>query len=784
MRKIKYYKLCVDGTNDSFFTYCDENDEFFIGDRVAVNFRNKEHGAIIIEEDPQKDYEFRVLPIKRKLEGEVSLSKNYIKLLLWVKNYYLCKFENVLKAALPADLKIKYEEIYYLSDLGRADILNPIVIYLLEREYTTKATLRKQFSNEFLNFAIEKNILILNTNKKICYNLRQEEENIKNCSINVNETEHIYNDNKILELKNYFIKRAEISKQTLLSKFSKKDIEKLLKEEKLIFTKRVKEREIKISKNEDEKISVNAILNDEQQKVRDEILHDKDNKFFLIKGITGSGKTEIYINLIREALLRNRGSIFLVPEISLTPQMVERFKREFEDGVAILHSRLSNKERGEEWLKIHSGEKKVVLGVRSAVFAPVMDLEYIIIDEEHETSYKQDSSPIYNAKFVALKRSQLENCKVIFGSATPSVESYYYGKTNMFKLLTLNNRYKNATLPDVDIVDMREENDNFFSKKLLQNIRETLLRKEQVILLLNRKGYSTMVQCKDCGHIEECEHCSIKMSYYHSRHTLKCNYCGTEKKFTGKCSNCGSTNLDFGGKGVEQVEHKLKEYFDVPIVRMDADTAREKDYYKETYYKFLNHEYDIMIGTQLIAKGLHFPNVTLVGIINADMILSFPDFRAGEKTYQLITQASGRAGRGDKKGKVIIQTYQPENYIMDKILKNDYEGFYNSEIEMRKILSYPPFSKIINIGLSSTKEEILENVSKLLKDTIKCDYVEIYGPNKSLVYKVKDRYRQNIFIKGSKKNIDHFKKELEKILSNFDSKGCRIIVDIDPISLI
>ncbi len=780
MRRIRYYKLCVDGTN-SFFTYCDENDEYNIGDRVAVSFRGREQGALIAEPDKSSEFEFKVLPIKRKLTGEVSLNETYMKMLLWVRNYYMCKFEQVLKAAIPSDLKVKYEEVYKLTDNGRNDFLNPIINYFLEREQVTKPVLRKHFSKEFINNAVEKNILIINTNKKICYNFKSElffsEDDLKGIS-------NDFTEENLRELKNYFTRKSEMIKTSLENKFAKKEIERLIKEEKLLFIKRVKEKEEKkILSREKEKISINAVLNSEQQKVRDKILNSQ-KKYFLIKGITGSGKTEIYINLIREALLRGKGSIFLVPEISLTPQMVERFKKEFEDGVAILHSRLSNKERGEEWLKLYSGEKKVVLGVRSAVFAPVKELEYIIIDEEHESSYKQDTTPIYNAKFVALKRSQLEGCKVIFGSATPSIESYYFGKTGMFELLTLESRYNNAVLPDVKVVDMKDEEDSFFSKELLKNIRETLLKKEQVILLLNRKGYSTMVQCKECGHIEECEHCSIKMSYYHSRKTLKCNYCGTEKRFNGKCSKCGSSELDFGGKGVEQVEHKLREYFDVPIVRMDADNAREKNFYKETYYKFLNKEYDIMIGTQLIAKGLHFPNVTLVGVINADMILSFPDFRAGEKTYQLITQAAGRAGRGDKKGKVIIQSYQPESYVMEKIMKNDYEGFYNSEIEMRKILGYPPFSKIINIGISSSKEEKLEKIAKRLFNAVKRDYVEIYGPNKSLVYKVKDRYRENIFIKGSKKNIDYYKKELEKILTEFDDEGCRIVVDIDPVNLI
>lgn len=772
---MRYYKLCVDGTN-SFFTYCDKENEYETGDRVAVNFRGREHGAFIIAEETETEFSFKVLPIKRKLANEISLTKEYINLLLWVSKYYMCRFDQIIKAAIPSDLKIKYEEVYKLTETGRYDYKNPVVDYFLQREQVSKPVLRTHFSNDFIKWAVEKNILTVNMNKKICYNFTADDINNDISLENFSE--------ELKKLKDYFSRKSEMIKSSLENKFPKKSIEKLVKEGKLIFIKRVKEKtETEIKEKADEKISINASLTPEQQNIKNKIENSEKN-YFLIKGITGSGKTEIYISLIRDALLKGKGSIFLVPEISLTPQMVERFQREFSHGVAILHSRLTAKERGEEWIKIYSGQKKVVLGVRSAIFAPVKDLEYIVVDEEHEGSYKQDTSPIYNAKFIALKRGQLEKCKIILGSATPSVESYYYGKTGMFELLTLEARYNNAKLPEVEIVDMKEEEDSFFSRELLKNIRETLLKKEQVILLLNRKGYSTMVQCKDCGHIEECTHCSIKMSYYHSRKTLKCNYCGTEKRFDGKCSECGSTNLDFGGKGVEQVEHKLKEYFDVPVVRMDSENAKEKDFYKETYRKFLNKEYDIMIGTQLIAKGLHFPDVTLVGVINADMILSFPDFRAGEKTYQLITQAAGRAGRGDKPGKVIIQTYQPENYVMNKIMKNDYEGFYNAEIEGRKILGYPPFSKIINIGISSTKEDKLSATAKKLFEAVKRDYVEVYGPNKSLVYKVKDRYRENIFIKGSKKNIDCYKSELENILAEFNDEGCRIVVDIDPVNLI
>lgn len=771
---MKYYNLYVDGTND-FFTYVDKEENFKIGDRVAVNFRNRERGAIIIKEDTNNKFPFKVLPIKRKLENEISFDEKYIELLLWIKDYYLCTFQQVFLAALPGNIKIQYYEFYRLVEhCNLIPIENNILKYFKKKETVTKATLRKYFKNNEVNLFIEKNVLVVNPEKKIYFDFKINENNL----ILNEEEKFIYN-----RLKVYFSDKLKISKKHLEGKFSKKEIEKAIKEKTIELLKLIKTRENNVNNVEKKDTVEDVVLNDEQKNAIEEISNCED-LYYLIKGITGSGKTEIYIKLVREALLKNYGSIFLVPEISLTPQMVSRFQKEFNSEVAILHSKLSDKEREEEWLSINKGDKRIVLGVRSAIFAPVKNLKYIIIDEEHEASYKQDTNPRYNAKLVALRRGYIEKCKVILGSATPSIENYFYSKIKNFKLITLEKRYNNATLPEIEIVDMKEEEDNFFSKELLKNIKDTLLRGEQVIILLNRKGYSTMIQCKECGHVEECEHCSIKLSYYSSTNKLKCNYCGREKTFSGVCSNCGSENLNFGGKGTEQVEEKLKEYFSVPMIRVDSESSREKNFYKKTYFDFLNKKYDIMIGTQMIAKGLHFPNVTLVGVINSDVILSFPDFRATEKTYQLITQVSGRAGRGDKKGKVIIQTYQPENYVMDKIKNNDYEGFYNEEIESRKLLEYPPFSKIINIGISSKDEKKLDIISKKLYNKIIRDYVEIYGPNKSLVYKVKDRYRQNIFIKGKKKDIFHFKCELKVILKTFNSEDCRIIVDVDPINLI
>lgn len=763
---MKYYKLFVDGTN-SFFTYSDEKEQFNIGDRVAVNFRNRERGALVIEEDKSESFDFKVLGIKRKLENEISLSPKYIELLLWISRYYLCNFSTVLSAALPKELKIKYSEFYRLNLNNKETDEN--LDYFFDKLGVTKQTLRKTFELTEIKDFIDSKILTEIKDKKYILDFAR--------------YEILENREKYQDIYNYFIKRNRFNKKSVDEKFEKKVIDRLIENKKLIYEKKISEREFEEQQEIRKITSKDVELTDKQKEVVENI-ENLDKKYFLIRGITGSGKTEVYIKLIKDALKEKKGSIFLVPEISLTPQMKDRFAREFGEEVAVLHSNISDKDKQREWLSIISGEKKVVLGARSAIFAPVKNLAYIIVDEEHENSYKQDTNPRYNAKYVAIKKAILEDCKVVLGSATPDVESYYLAKKNQFHLEILDKRYNDAKLPEIKLVDMKEEENSFFSRELLKSIRETLLRGEQVILLLNRKGYSTMIQCKDCGHIEECEHCSIKLSYYESTKRLKCNYCGREKRFLGKCSKCGSTNLYFGGKGTEQIEEKLREYFNVPIVRVDSETARQKDFYEKTYFDFLNKKYDIMIGTQMIAKGLHFPNVTLVGVINGDLILSFPDFRASEKTFQLITQVAGRAGRGDKNGKVIIQTYQPENYVMENIKNSDYDKFYEKEIGMRDILEYPPFSKTINIGFSHTDEKILEEVSNEFFHLIKRDYVMVFVPNKSLVYKVKDRYRKNIFIKGEKSKINYFKKELLNVLEKFDSRGCRIVIDVDPINLI
>ena len=769
---MRYYKIYVDNTRE-LYTYEDRENKYEIGDRVIVSFRGKQRAGLIIAQDTDEERAYKVLPIQKIVENSIKLSESYIKLLVWIKNYYMSSYEQVITAAIPSGLSIKYESFYFPRDIEeflKTDIIDgELREYFKKRVTVTKGALTKNFGLDLINALIKMELL-----------LREGKANI---TLNYSKREEL--EEKEKSVYEYFKKRERVKEESLEKLFSKKVLEKLLKSGDLRLEKLIKSEEEKVVEDIDEEIeSRDKQLNEEQEKAKMDILTGKES-FFLLKGITGSGKTEVYISIIKSAFNEGKGSIFLVPEISLTPQMIDRFKGEFKENIAILHSKLTQSERAKEWYDIYSGRKKVVLGVRSAIFAPVQNLGYIFLDEEHETTYKQDNNPRYNAKQVAIKRVELEGAKLVLGSATPSIESFYFAQKGIFKLIELKNRYNNAFLPEVEIVDMKGEESLYFSKRLLDEIRKTLLKGEQVLLLLNRKGYSTYIQCKDCGHVEECSHCSIKYSYYASQGVLKCNYCGRVKRYTGQCSNCGSKNLIHSGKGVERVEEEIKKYFDVRVIRVDSEMSKDREFFEKMYYDFLDKKYDIMVGTQLISKGLHFPDVTLVGVVNADTILNFPDFRAGEKTYQLVTQVAGRAGRGDKRGRVIVQTYQSEHPVFKRVKTNDYEGFYKEEIYNRELLEYPPFSKTINIGISSKYEKYLEEFVKDFFRDIRYENVEMYGPMRSMVYKVKDRFRYNIFIKGNIKEINIFKKKLKLKLTNYEKNDkIRIVVDVDPINLI
>ena len=765
---MQYFDIYIDSMK-GIYTYSDKNDEYEVGENVIVPFRNIKKSGFIIRKNLKESFDFKVLNISSKVKNSLKLSYEQIKLIDWMTDYYLASYDSVIKAMIPKKIKISYNNVYIIN-LNKLNILsqyldNDIIKYMISLTTISYSTAKTKFKKSVIDNLINKGFLYKNDN---------------NIYINMEKFLELKEENK--EIFEYFYKKTIVKKEKLEENFKRFDIRDLEEKEILKIEANINEKKEYISDNTEKVFENKSLLNEKQLAIKENI-ENSNKKYFLLKGVTGSGKTEIYIELIKKAFFEGYGSIFLVPEISLTPQMVERFQSEFKNNIAILHSNLSDIERAKEWESIYTGEKKIVLGVRSAIFSPVKNLKYIILDEEHEATYKQDSSPRYNTKYVAIKRCLDEEAKLILGSATPSIESYYYAQTGIYELLNLEDRYGNAEMPDIQVIDMKQENDLFFSKVLLEEIKNTLLKNEQVILLLNRKGYSTYIQCKDCGYVEECDNCSIKMSYYKSINKYKCNYCGKQIYYTGKCTKCGSTNLIHSGKGIERIEEELKKYFDVPMIKVDSELSRNKDYFSKIYKDFSDKKYSILIGTQIIAKGLHFPNVTLVGVINSDIILNFPDFRSGEKTFQLLTQVSGRAGRGDKKGKVIIQTYEPENNVIKDSKEENYDLFYEKEISSRKVFSYPPFSKILNIGFSSEDEGRLLDISKKFYDEIKSQDIELYGPMPSMVYKVQKRFRMNIFVKGSKKKIDKFKLFLKKKLNEFNDTKVRIVVDIDPINM-
>ena len=530
----------------------------------------------------------------------------------------------------------------------------------------------------------------------------------------------------------------------------------------------------------------------EQENIIREYINS-DDKMFLLKGVTGSGKTEVYMKLVERVLLEGKSAIILVPEIALTPQMIERFKGRFGVNVALFHSKLSDGERFDEWFRVKEGKSKVIVGARSAIFLPAKNLGLIIIDEEHENTYKSEQNPKYQTKEVAEYLSELKGCKVILGSATPSIETYYRALTGEMKLLELNSRVDNKAMPPMKVIDMRNElkggNKSLFSRELFIAIQERLKRKEQIILFLNRRGFSTFVSCRSCGYVFKCNECDISMTY-HKNGLLICHYCGKTKREPRECPKCHSKYVKFFGAGTQRVEEEVKKYFNnAGILRMDVDTTRDKHSYERIYNTFKNGEADILIGTQMVSKGLDFKNVTLVGILAADMSINIPDYRAAERTFQIITQVAGRAGRGDKQGEVLIQTYTPQHYSLQYAVNYDYEGFYEKEFTVRAMMKYPPFGKLLLINGTSKKEELLKNfmhkITMMIKPLVEnCLDIEILGPIPCMISKVKENYRWQIVIKGEFDS--YFSKNIKEILYDENKNvynDIRISMDINPNNL-
>ena len=538
-------------------------------------------------------------------------------------------------------------------------------------------------------------------------------------------------------------------------------------------------------------------LNAEQQVAVETILQsvqEQQSQTYLLEGITGSGKTEVYLQVIAEVLNQGKTAIMLVPEISLTPQMVQRFKSRFGEHVAVMHSGLSQGEKYDEWRKIERGEAEVVVGARSAIFAPIENIGVIIVDEEHEASYKQEETPRYHARDLAIWRSEYHHCPVVLGSATPSLESRARAQKNVYQRLRLTQRANQAaTLPTIDVVDMRQEVENgnvsSFSMSLQEKLQERLEKNEQSVLLLNRRGYSSFVMCRDCGYVLPCPNCDISLTLHMDSKTMKCHYCGHEERIPYRCPNCGQDKIRYYGTGTQKVEEELQTLLpDSRILRMDVDTTRRKGAHEKILRTFGEGQADILLGTQMIAKGLDFPNVTLVGVLNADTALNLPDFRSSERTFQLLTQVSGRAGRAEKPGEVIIQSFNPEHYAIQLAKAQDYEDFYTKEMYIRHRGDYPPYYFTVQITASHPEEneaaKQMFQIATKLKQGLSPQAI-LLGPTPNAIMRVNNRYFYQVIIKYKQEPmLQPLLKEILTDTQRATARGLKLSIDAEPMNFI
>lgn len=714
---------------DKYFTYkipSTLQDTINIGMKVKVPFGNKTINGFVmnIKNEYNNDYELK--EIIDVIDKELMLNKELMELGKYLQEKTLCPLISAYQTMLPSSLKIKDNDT---------------------------------------NYNFYKTYIVLNKDK----------EYIRNYIIEYKK------NNKQSELLNTLLNNDKV-----LKKECSTNAVKVLKEKELI--KEIKEQEYRINKISNKDV-IKYPLNNEQLNVYNEISNTLNYQTFLLEGITGSGKTEVYLNLIDNVIKQGKTAILLVPEITLTMQIVNRFYEWFGGNVAIFHSALSNGEKYDEYLKILRGEVSVVVGTRSAIFAPLKDLGIIIIDEEHSDTYKQDNTPRYNAIDIAKKRCEYHNIPLVLGSATPTLETRARALKGVYKHLTLTKRAGKSILPDVCIISMVEEikKRNFiFSEELINDINDRLSKNEQIIILLNRRGYSTTINCSNCGFTYKCPNCDIALTYHKSTNNLRCHYCGYFTKKNDICPNCKEDGLNYLGLGTEKVEVELNKLFPMAkVIRMDQDTTSKKGSHERIIKDFKEKKYDILLGTQMISKGLDFPYVTLVGIINADTTLNIPDFRSNERTFALLYQASGRAGRSNILGKVIIQTYNPDNYVLNCVKNNDFNSFYNYEMNIRKLLKYPPYYYLVSLKIISSDYNVaLDNANKVfkyLKDNIDSSSI-VLGPTTANLFKFNNMYRFQIVIKY------RFDNKLMKVLKDLDNiyindNKTNLEIDIDPIHI-
>jgi primosomal protein N' (replication factor Y) len=739
------------------------------------------------------------------LDDKPLLSAGILKLTNWISEYYMSSWGQAMTLALPKGIDKSVKRRLYIHDnyddteIHLTEKENELIGLILRNPGKTYKYYQEKFGKKSLSYLcrklIEKKVIVserkiekpsIQTKKRYFIIVPENIETLlKNLKSKNRKLE------KLVEYAGQEILLADLLKQlytssTVINRLVKKNI--LRKIRKKIY------RSNQIQYEEENK---NFTFTNDQKKVFDEIQKSISKEKFithLVHGVTGSGKTQIYIESISEVYKKKKSAIVLIPEISLTPQTVSRFQRHFMDNVTVFHSKMSLGERYDAWFKIFQEEFSIVIGPRSALFLPVKNLGIIIVDEEHDGSYKQsDSAPRYHARDVAIYLARMQNAVVVLGSATPSLESYYNARKNIYSLLELKSRINKIPLPHVLAVDIRglnaKKGSEIFSPILIKKIKERLEKSEQIILLQNRRGYSSFLQCIDCGFIARCPNCEISLTYHKFNHNLQCHYCSYIRNAVESCPKCNSYQVKHSGVGTQKIELELKRLFpEAKYLRMDQDTTKNKRSHDEILYQFKRKLADILLGTQMISKGHDFENVTLVGVISADVGLNIPDFRSTERIFQLLTQVAGRSGRGSIPGEVVVQSYQYSNVAIQLASKHNYLKFYLNEMKNRMELEYPPFSRIVNIRVSgldmqktiSTIREITSTLRKSFKK-----YYKIIGPAPAPIAKINNFYRWHIFVKIDK-NIIKSGKQLKNILYPFiknNKKELKVHIDVDPVDL-
>lgn len=764
------------------------------GVRVHVPFGPRKVQGFVIGLHETSDVESAKLKsIVSVIDVEPVLTSELLELAKWLKDDTLCFYNDALQVMIPAALRAAYSKIVHI-DQG-ATLSEPFQKLLSKDREVDFQQIEKE------NLLPELKKLLQLQQAEIETRIRQRSAPKKQTVYHLAQLPEVRpgNAKKQLQVLDW-VETNQVTSFTLPQLQQDVSVTGAVVEamvQKGYFVKKKQEvyREIEMLGDASQDKVVK--LTDQQKNVLDQIVASstqQQSDVFLLHGITGSGKTEIYLHAIEHALSLEKEAIMLVPEIALTPQMVLRFKMRFGEQVAVMHSGLSVGEKYDEWRKVIRREVKVVVGARSAVFAPFENLGLVILDEEHESSYKQEDSPRYHAREVAKWRAEFAHCPVILGSATPSIESYARAKKGVYHLVELPGRANAKPLPPVELIDMREQlkggNRSMFSIELADAIRDRLKKKEQIVLFLNKRGFSSFVLCRDCGSTVQCPNCDISLTYHRMGEALRCHYCGYEEQVPNQCPQCESEHIRFFGTGTQKVEEELTRLFpEARTLRMDVDTTRTKGAHERILYHFGQKEAEILLGTQMIAKGLDFPDVTLVGVLNADTSLHLADFRAAEKTFQLITQVSGRAGRHEKEGKVIVQTYDPEHYALEYAKTHDYLAFYTKEMQVRKVYEYPPFYYLTHIQISHpdvlVTADYAEKVASWLRGELSSE-AAVIGPTASAISRIQERYRYQCIVKYKKEpNLIPALHQLLKLArSEWEKQGVRIGIDLHPSTLV